>query len=117
MGLAANWIQLDSPQLFKSGYPTRSYPGKSTPIKTIGNQFLQTNAVGNGVKHFTKVQVNRTVFVPITNNFQQFSMIFTITVEKQHEYMSLPGLIAMTKIVQVKRRELVIQGTLAPCNL
>ncbi|PKU39790.1 hypothetical protein llap_9902 [Limosa lapponica baueri] len=34
------------------------HPGKSTPVQDMNSQFLQKNAMGNGVKGFTKVQVN-----------------------------------------------------------
>ncbi|KAK4816766.1 hypothetical protein QYF61_022764 [Mycteria americana] len=35
-------------------------PAKSVPVHTMSSQFLQENAVGNGVKGFTKVQVDNT---------------------------------------------------------
>jgi len=34
------------------------YPAESTPIQTMGSQFLQEDAVGNSVKCLTKVQVD-----------------------------------------------------------
>ncbi|KAK4811096.1 hypothetical protein QYF61_016382 [Mycteria americana] len=34
------------------------YPAKSTPVQAMSSQFLQENAVGNGVKGFTEVYVD-----------------------------------------------------------
>jgi len=34
------------------------YPAKSTPIHTMGSQFLQENAAGNSTEGLTKVQVD-----------------------------------------------------------
>ncbi|PKU47282.1 wd repeat-containing protein hypothetical protein [Limosa lapponica baueri] len=34
------------------------YPAKSTLVQAMSSQFLEDNAVGNGVKGFTKVQVD-----------------------------------------------------------
>lgn len=43
------------------------HPGNSVPVQDTNSLFLQKNAVGDGVKHFSKIQIE---------NIHSFSIIF-----------------------------------------
>ncbi|KAK4818321.1 hypothetical protein QYF61_010783, partial [Mycteria americana] len=60
-GVAVTQVQDRALSLVESVFTTLRawpvlYPAKSTPIQATSSQFLQENAVGNGVKGLTKVQ-------------------------------------------------------------
>lgn len=58
--LATSWFWLHSLPLTESSCLVRFFPVDSAPVWALSSQFLQENALGNGVKGLTKVHVNNT---------------------------------------------------------